>query len=316
MEKLKIAVSSCLLGEEVRFNGGHKLHRWLTKTLGDYADFVAYCPEVAIGLGIPRDPIRLIQTDRGIRAVNTDDASLDHTDALQAYAESVLPEMDGIDGYVLMQGSPSCGMERVKLYNAHGIPEKIASGLYAEVIMRHKPWLPVEESGRLTDANLVENFVQRLYVYHEWRTTQPWRSPQSLVEFHARQKYLLMMHDYSTYKALGQLLSDLSDKSRLESIGQTYLEGLMQALKKVPKRGHRVNVLQHVMGYFKQQLSDKEKASVRRSIEQYQAREVPFIVPVSMLKHYAFLHGDQFPYLMNQTFLNPYPEALGLRNPI
>jgi len=316
MEKLKIAVSSCLLGEEVRFNGGHKRHRWLTHTLGEYADFVPYCPEVAIGMGIPRNPIRLIQTDSGTRAVDTDDASQDHTDALKDYAESVLPELNDVDGYVLMQGSPSCGMERVKLYNRHGIPEKNASGIYAEVIMQHRPWLPVEESGRLTDPNLVENFVQRLYVYREWRTTRPWQSAKSLIDFHARQKYLLMMHDYAAYKRLGQLLSDLKDKSRLEDIGQAYLEGLMIALKQIPKRGHRVNVLQHVMGYFKQQLSEKEKASIRRSIEQYQSREVPFIVPVAMLKHYAYLHGDRFPYLMNQTFLNPYPEALGLRNPI
>lgn len=316
MEKLKIAVSSCLLGEEVRFNGGHKLHRWLTQTLGDHADFTAYCPEVAIGMGIPRNPIRLIQTDRGTRAVESDDASRDVTDALRSYAETVLPELDDIDGYVLMQGSPSCGMERVKRYNRHGIPEKVATGVFAEVIMRHKPWLPVEESGRLTDANLVENFVQRLYVHHEWRTTRPWHSAKDLIDFHARQKYLLMMHDYTAYKRLGRMLSDLKDRSQLEPVGHAYLVGLMAALQRIPKRGHRVNVLQHIMGYFKQQLSDKEKASLRRTIEQYQAREVPFIVPVAMLKHYVYLHGDRFPYLTNQTFLNPYPEALGLRNPI
>ena len=316
MEKLNIAVSSCLLGEEVRFNGGHKLHRWLTNSLGQYADFTPYCPEVAIGMGIPRNPIRLIKTDRDVRAVDIDDATKDVTDELRTYAESILPQLKDVDGYVLMQGSPSCGMERVKLYNAHGIPEKAASGIHAEVILREMPWLPVEESGRLTDPSLVENFVQRLYVYQEWRLKKPWQTAKGLIDFHARQKYLLMMHDYPAYKTLGQLLSNLKDRDELETLGQSYLSGLMTALKKVPKRGHRVNVLQHVMGYFKQQLSEKEKASVRRSIEQYQGGEVPFIVPVSLLKHFVFLHGEQFPYLKNQTFLNPYPEALGLRNPI
>lgn len=316
MSKLTLGVSSCLLGEEVRFNGGHKLHRWLTKTLGEFADFVPYCPEVAIGLGIPREPIRLIKTDAGTRAVNTSDASRDYTEALQNYAREVVPQLDNIDGYVVMQGSPSCGMERVKLYNDKQIPEKSASGLYTEVIMQQLPWLPVEESGRLSDPALAENFVQRLFVYHSWRTEQPWRSAKTLIDFHARQKYLLMMHDYNRYKTLGRLLSDLSDRDGLEALGREYLIELMTALKQVPGRGQRVNVLQHVMGYFKQQLSDREKASLRHSIDQYQQNVVPFIVPVSMLKHYVYLHGEQFPYLLQQSFLNPYPESLGLRNPI
>lgn len=316
MKKLTIAVSSCLLGEEVRYNGGHKRHRWLTESLGEYADFVPYCPEVAIGMGIPRTPIRLIQTDSDVRAIDTENLTDDYTAALREYAGQVVPQLGSIDGYVLMQGSPSCGMERVKLYNKHMIPEKTGTGVFAQVIKDRLPWLPMEESGRLTDVNLVENFVQRLYVYHTWRTEQPWRSAKTLIEFHARQKYLLMMHDYVAYKTLGQMLSNLKDKERLESLGHEYMTGLMEALKKIPEHGHRVNVLQHILGYFKQQLSDKEKASILHTIEQYRAREVPFIVPVSMLKHYTFLHGDQFPYLLQQTFLNPYPEALGLRNPI
>jgi uncharacterized protein YbgA (DUF1722 family) len=271
---------------------------------------------VAIGMGIPRNPIRLIQTDAGIRAVDSVNLVDDYTKPLQRYAESVVPQLQDVDGYVLMQGSPSCGMARVKRYNDKMIPEKNASGIYAEVIQRKLPALPVEESGRLTDPNLVENFVQRLYVYQAWRLEQPWRSAQTLIEFHARQKYLLMMHDYPTYKALGRLLSDLSDRSTLPAIGEDYLQQLMAALKKVPKRGQRVNVMQHVLGYFKQILSEKEKASLQRSIEQYQQQQVPFIVPIALLKHYTELHGEAFPYLIQQTFLNPYPEALGLRNPI
>lgn len=316
MTRLKLGVSSCLLGDEVRFNGGHKHHRWLTQTFGQYADLVPYCPEVAIGMGIPRNPIRLISTDQGTRAVDSVNLTDDYTERLQHYAETIAPELDALDGYVVMQGSPSCGMERVKLYNKNMIPEKIAAGLYTEVLQRHTPALPFEESGRLSDPNLVENFVQRVFVYHDWRTQQPWRTAKSLIDFHARQKYLLMMHDYPTYKRLGQKLSNLKDIEDREAFGQEYLVELMSALSNIPKRGHRVNVLQHVMGYFKNQLSEKEKASLIRSIDQYQASEVPFIVPVSLLKHYIFLHGDQFPYLMNQTFLNPYPEALGLRNPI
>lgn len=316
MTKLTLGVSSCLLGDEVRFNGGHKHHRWLTQTFGQYADFVPYCPEVAIGMGIPRNPIRLISTDRGTRAVDSDNLTDDYTEQLQHYAESIVPELDALDGYVVMQGSPSCGMERVKLYNKNMIPEKIAAGLYTEVLQRHAPALPFEESGRLSDPNLVENFVQRVYVYNEWRTGQPWRTAKGLIDFHARQKYLLMMHDYPTYKRLGKKLSNLKDIEDREAFGQAYLTELMSALSNIPKRGHRVNVLQHVMGYFKNQLSEKEKASLIHSIDQYKASEVPFIVPVALLKHYTFLHGDQFPYLMNQTFLNPYPEALGLRNPI
>lgn len=316
MTRLTLGVSSCLLGDEVRFNGGHKHHRWLTQTFGKYADFVPFCPEVAIGMGIPRNPIRLIGTDKGVRAVDSVNLTDDYTERLQAYAESVVPQLEPLDGYVVMQGSPSCGMERVKLYSDAMIPEKIAAGLYTEVLQRHAPALPFEESGRLSDPNLVENFVQRVYVYHEWRTTQPWRKAKTLLDFHARQKYLLMMHDYAAYKRLGQTLANLKAVDDREAFGQRYLAELMTALSKIPKRGHRVNVLQHVMGYFKNQLSGKEKASLIRSIEQYQTNEVPFIVPVALLKHYTFLHGDQFPYLMNQTFLNPYPESLGLRNPI
>ena len=316
MTRLNIAVSSCLLGSEVRFNGGHKRHRWLTDVLSQYADFKTFCPEVAIGMGIPRNPIRLIQTDAGVKAVDSVNLVDDYTAPLRDYAESVVPQLKEVDGYVLMQGSPSCGMERVKLYNEKMIPEKNASGIYAEVIQRELPFLPIEESGRLTDPNLVENFVQRLFVYQAWRLEQPWQSAKSMIGFHARQKYLLMMHDYPTYKSLGQLLSDLSDREKLPAIGDQYLQQLMAALKKIPKRGQRVNVMQHVLGYFKEKLSEKEKASIRRSIEQYQAQQVPFIVPIALLKHYIHLHGDDFPYLVQQTFLNPYPEELGLRNPI
>lgn len=316
MTKLTLAVSSCLLGESVRFNGGHKLHRWLTQRLGEFADFRPICPEVGIGLGIPREAIRLIRTDSGTRAVNSNDDRVDHTDALQAFANETVPTLDDVDGYVVMQGSPSCGMERVKLYNDKKIPEKSAAGLHTEVIMKQWPWLPIEESGRLSDPALAENFVQRIFVYHQWRIDQPWQSAQALIEFHARQKYLLMMHDYNCYKSLGRLLSDLSDRDGLTERAHTYLTELMAALKNIPSRGQRVNVLQHLMGYFKHQLNDKEKASLRHTIEQYQQAIVPFIVPVAMLKHYVFLHGDDFPYLKQQTVLDPYPESLGLRNPI
>ncbi|WP_198650479.1 YbgA family protein [Saccharospirillum mangrovi] len=316
MNRLTLAVSSCLLGDSVRYNGGHKLHRWLTNTLGQYADFRPFCPEVGIGLGIPREPIRLIQTDTGTRAVNTTNAAVDHTEALQHYAQSILPQLDDIDGYVVMQGSPSCGMERVKLYNGHAIPEKNGVGIHTQTVLQHRPGLPVEESGRLSDAALAENFVQRLYVHNQWRTQQPWQSAKALIDFHSRQKYLLMMHDYNRYKSLGRLLADLSDRESLAELGQRYFIELMDALKKIPKRGQRVNVLQHLLGYFKQQLSDKEKASLRHSIEQYQNAIVPFIVPIALLKHYVFLHGDAFPYLVQQSVLDPYPESLGLRNPI
>lgn len=310
MSRPIIGVSSCLMGEPVRFNGGHKRHSWIINHLGKHVDFKMFCPEVGIGLPTPRPTLRIIATENGNRAVDSDTQNEDYTDALAQYYHQIAPQTEDLDGYLLMQGSPSCGMERVKLYNSHMIPEKSAAGIFAAELMAHQPHLPIEEGGRIGDAALAESFLSRLFVHHEWRTERPYLSAKGLVDFHSRHKYLIMLHDYEGYRRLGPMLSDLSDKNQLPAIGQAYFEQLMASLRNIPKRGHRANALMHLYGYVKDFLTDDEKQSVLNLIEQYRLQNLPYVVPLTMIRHYAHVNREHAEYISQQSVWSPYPDTL------
>lgn len=314
-QKPKIAISACLLGAEVRFNGGHKESRLCSQALSEHFDFVPLCPEVAIGLGIPRQPIRLIGDPAQPQAVGSVDSSLDVTRPLHDYGVAMAAAHTDICGYIFMQKSPSCGLERVKVYQDGGRPAELSGrGIYAHAFCAAHPDLPVEEDGRLNDPVLRENFLTRVYAYSTWQQLlRAGITRRSLTEFHACYKYQLMAHHPEQYKILGNMLGNLG-KNDPREIAPQYFSELMKALKKCATRRTHTNVLQHISGYLKQSISPEDKQEVQYLIGQYLHGIVPLIVPLTLLKHHFRLHPD--PYISRQVYLQPHPENLSLRNAI
>ncbi|MBC9249627.1 hypothetical protein A9179_05000 [Pseudomonas alcaligenes] len=311
--KPRLAISACLLGAEVRYNGGHKASRLCRETLAEHFEFVPLCPEVAIGLGVPREPIRLVGDPQAPRAVATRDHQRDVSQALTDYGTQMAGELDDICGYIFMQQSPSCGLQRVKVYQANGTPAaSTGRGLYSAAFCRLRPDLPVEEDGRLNDPVLRENFLTRVYAYAEWqRLLASGLSRRAITDFHARYKYQLMAHNPLQYQALGRLLGELGRHDPAE-LGPRYFSQLMTALQKCATRGTHSNVLQHLCGYLKQALSGAEKAELQQLIEQYRRGIVPLVVPLTLLKHHFRQHPHH--YVAQQAYLQPHPENLSLRN--
>ncbi|MCX2899918.1 YbgA family protein [Pseudomonas mandelii] len=313
--KPKIAISACLMGAEVRFNGGHKESRLCSRTLTDYFEFVPVCPEVAIGLGIPRQPIRLVGDPEHPQAVGTVQPELNVTAPLAAYGEKMADELDDICGYIFMQKSPSCGLDRVKVYHANGAPvDGGGRGIYAQAFCARHPDLPVEEDGRLNDPVLRENFLTRVFAYSDWQQLlREGLTRRGLTDFHARYKYQLMAHNPVQYKTLGNLLGTMG-QTEPETLGPRYFSELMAALKKCATRRTHTNVLQHISGYLKQAISAEDKQEMQHVIGQYRHGIVPLVVPMTLLKHHFRQHPD--PYIAQQVYLQPHPENLSLRNAI
>jgi uncharacterized protein YbgA (DUF1722 family)/uncharacterized protein YbbK (DUF523 family) len=309
MKKIPIGISSCLLGQEVRFDGGHKRDAYIVGTLSNYFEFHPFCPEVAIGLGVPRPSLHLVKINNTIRCVGIKDPELDVSDRLRDYAKQQKVSYAGLCGYILKKDSPSCGMERVKVYSGNQ-PHRDGFGIYAQEMMRNNPLLPVEEEGRLGDPGLRENFIQRVYVLYRWqRLLAEGLSSPSLMRFHARHKLIIMSH--ADYREMGQLLAGLS-KDNLLQVAEHYILQLMNTLKTVVSRSNHVNVLQHIQGYLKNELSADDKAELREIIERYRAGEIPLIVPLTLLKHHFRKSPD--PYIEESYYMSPYPQELQLIN--
>jgi uncharacterized protein YbgA (DUF1722 family)/uncharacterized protein YbbK (DUF523 family) len=315
ISKIPIGISSCLLGERVRYDGGHKGHSYITRTLGEYFEFRAFCPELAIGLGIPRKPIRLWRTRKtdGIRCVAVDNVEKDFTEQLQHCADEQKQWQQQLCGYILKKDSPSCGMERVKIWD-DVMPAREGVGIYAGRLMENFPYLPVEEEGRLGDAVLRENFIQRVFAMRRWHEmVGQAMSVSKLVEFHARHKLILMSHDQATYRQLGQLVAGTT-KSNLAANTEAYLHQFMAALKLRASRGNHVNVLQHIQGYLKNFLDTDDKQELSTTIENYRLGLLPLIVPITLLNHFF----RKFPsdYIADSYYMHPYPAELCLQNVI
>ena len=311
--RVSIGVSACLLGQKVRYDGGHKRDAFLIGPLAKFVDYLPVCPEAAVGLGIPRPPIQLVGVPGHPRAVGVRDPALDVTGRLEDFARQTVPRLQQISGYVLKKDSPSCGMERVKLYGEPGhMPERKATGVFARVIQESLPLLPLEEEGRLNDPVLRENFINRVYAYRRWQQLETdGLTRAGLIAFHTRHKYLVMAHSQAAYQRLGRLLSDLS-REPMDRIAHAYIHELMTALKRRVNPKRHSNVLQHIMGYLKRSLDQGDKAELLRTIEAYRREEVPLIVPITLLRHYFRRHPD--PYMQGQYYLCPHPDALSLRN--
>jgi uncharacterized protein YbgA (DUF1722 family)/uncharacterized protein YbbK (DUF523 family) len=310
---IPVGISSCLLGNKVRYDGGHKRSKYCLNVLSECFDLTPFCPEVAIGLSTPREPIRLVGSADSPRVVGVKNPDLDVTDQLIAYANTVSENQKSLCGYILMKGSPSCGMERVKVYHENGMPNEAGSGAYAAQIMRNNPALPVEEDARLNDPVLRENFITRVFVYSSWQE-EVMQSPSlhEVIQFHSRHKYQLMAHSYEGYKQLGRYLADEAPKKELDVVLSEYILALMTHLKNRASRKSHTNTLMHIMGYLKRDVDADTKQDLLEAIEQYRSSQVHLVVPLTLLKHYLKRHGSE--YIQSQAYLDPYPHELGLRN--
>jgi len=310
---IPVGISACLMGHKVRYDGGHKRSKYCLNVLNECFDFVPLCPEVSIGLSTPREPIRLVGDAASPRVVGVKDPDLDVTDKLYAYADEVSAKHTELCGYILMKGSPSCGMERVKVYHENGLPNEAGRGAYAAQLMRNNPALPVEEEGRLNDPVLRENFITRVFVYHSWQ--QEVMSDPSLhqvLQFHSRHKYQLMAHCYEGYKTIGRYLAEEASRQPLSEVLEQYILQLMQHLTKRANRKSHTNTLMHILGYLKKEIDSDTKQDLLETIEQYRTAKVHLVVPLTLLKHYLKRHGSD--YIQSQAYLDPYPHELGLRN--
>ncbi len=317
MTKIPVAVSSCLLGDEVRYDGGHKRHRFTTDVLADYFEYQAICPEVAIGMGIPRTPIHVRKLNGEHRIVQIDDIRVDVTDDLTQYAIQQAKERTEICGYIFKSQSPSCGMERVKLYNENGQPihNERAYGQYTKVFMAENPLIPCEEEGRLNDQPLRENFITRVYTLMRWRElVAQGLTKKDIVDFHTRHKFLILQCNEPLYRELGRMIAQIGKQTDLEEFAQSYILTVMQALKKVATRKRRVNVVTHILGFLKRDISKDDKQSLLNVIGQYHQGQIPFITVTTLFEDYFRRFPNE--YMANQYFWNPYPRELALRSQI
>jgi len=310
---IRVGISACLLGQEVRYDGGHKRDRYITDTLGKFFEWVPVCPEVEMGLGTPRETLRLEGDSTSPRLVFAKSRG-DITAGMQAWATSRLDDLARLDlsGYILKSDSPSCGMERVRVYRASGIPAKDGVGIFARALTDRLPLLPVEEEGRLHDLPLRENFIERVFCYRRWRDLVAGGLTRGkLVTFHTAHKLLLMAHSPKQYAELGRLVANAKALS-VRNLEASYGKLFMATLRVKATAKKHTNVMHHILGYLKRDLDARDKAELVAVIADYHRELVPLIVPLTLLNHH--LARIRVPYLRDQIYLRPHPKELMLRN--
>ncbi len=312
MTDIKMGISSCLLGNEVRHDGGHKRNTYVMSALSEYFSFRPFCPEMAIGLGVPRPTIRLSKLEDQIRLVGTKNPDLDVTDNMNSWSENAMNGVNDLSGFILKSNSPSCGMERVRVYDKNGMPSRDGVGLFARVLMEKNPALPVEEEGRLNDPVLRENFIERVFVYYRWQQmVDGGFSVSDLMTFHQQHKFILLAHNEEEYRKLGPLIAAV-DRNNLQQTAEEYLVRMMTCMKSRASRKRHTNVLMHVMGYLKKKINSDDKKELIEILHNYRLGKVPLIVPITLMKHHLRVYPDE--YISSQYYMAPYPEELMLRN--
>jgi uncharacterized protein YbgA (DUF1722 family)/uncharacterized protein YbbK (DUF523 family) len=313
LAKVRIGISACLLGEDVRFDGGHKRDSFLTEVLGPHVEWVPVCPEVEVGMGTPREALRLVRHQGSVRMI-TIRTGVDHTDAMNGWARQRVEQLarDHLSGYVLKSKSPSCGMEGVTVYTVKGVASPAGRGLFAEVLLKRLPFLPVEEEGRLSDSVLRENFIERVFAYRRLEDlfTGRWTAG-SLVAFHTRHKMALLAHSPTGYRRLGNLVASAAAVPRKELAAQ-YRRQFMSVMSIVATRGRHANVLTHMAGHLERLLDDGSKRELVDYIDEYRRGLLPLTVPITLLRHHVRQHGVGC--LAEQSYLDPHPRELMLRN--
>ncbi|WP_312042149.1 2-thiouracil desulfurase family protein [Erwinia sp.] len=313
-EKIPVGISACLLGDSVRFDGGHKRCAFAAEDLAPFMRYEPVCPEMAIGLPTPRPALRLTETaEEQVELCFSNGKGEPLTRQMQSFSEKKIASLHHLCGYIVCAKSPSCGMERVRVYQPeNNNNRKEGVGIFTRELMKQMPWLPVEEDGRLHDPVLRENFVERIYTLHEFN--QLWRSGLTrgkLIAFHSRYKLTLLAHSQPAYREIGRFVAAIEQWSSLEAFAFEYRQRLMDLLKHKATRGNHTNVMMHVQGYFRPQLNAKQREELTSLIDHYRQGLQPLLAPMTLLKHYMSEYPD--PYLTQQRYFEPYPEALRLR---
>ncbi len=312
-DKIRLGISSCLLGEQVRYDRGHKLDHFLTDTLGQFVEWVPVCPEVEYGLPVPREAMRLVGLPENPSLV-TRKTGIDHTEGMQEWARKRLTELEKKDlcGFVFKSRSPSSGMAGVKVYRESGMPSRKGRGIFARAFMDYFPFMPVEDDGRMHDTKLRENFIERIFVYKRWKDLlTKGRAVRDLVSFHTDHKYLIMAHSPKHLTILGKIVANAKQYKRSD-LFEEYFRHMIEGLRLEATVKKNVNVLTHMVGYFKEVLTPDEKKELLEIVAHYHKGLVPLIVPVTLIKHYIRKYEE--PYLKRQFYLHPHPLELMLRN--
>ena len=309
---LKVGISQCLLGDKVRYDGGHRNNRFCTTKLTKLFDFVPLCPEIGIGLPVPRKTIRLIGDVSLPKAVLSSDNSRDFTQALAGFADQNNQKLKQLSGYILCKGSPSCGMERVKVYNNKGQPEAKAMGIFSARVKQLFPLLPMEEDGRLNDPLLRDSFIKRVYIYEQWQKLNRGNklSVNDLLKFHTKHKMTLLAHCQKTYRKLGPLVASARPHN-LPDIASRYIKKLLEGLQKTATRANNTNVLMHLQGHLKKLLGRNDKAELMQCIIDYNQGIQPIMSPITLLKHH--FRNNPNSYIQALSFFDPYPKELAIR---
>ena len=309
---IRVGISTCLLGENVRYDGGHKRDRYMTDVLSDYFDWEIICPELEVGMGVPREAVRLVDNVASPRMVGIQ-TQTDWTKRMNDFSEKKIEQLrkKNLCGYIFKSDSPSCGIERVKVYAGKESPNKNGRGLFADAFMKAFPSIPVEEEGRLNDAKLRENFIVRVFAYSRLQELFSSFSRKALVQFHSEHKFLLLAHSPKHYTQLGQLVAKVGSYS-VKEFQQQYSALFMEALKIKTTSKKNMNVLQHIFGYISDKLSSEEKNDILSTLNDYHRELIPLIVPTTLLSHYA--KKLNIKYICEQVYLSPHPKELMLRN--
>jgi uncharacterized protein YbgA (DUF1722 family)/uncharacterized protein YbbK (DUF523 family) len=313
--RIPIAVSSCLLGEQVRYDGSHKRSKLICNELEPFCEFTSICPEAGIGLGVPRDIIRLVKRDKNaeIRAIQIKDQNIDITNELQNYVNEQ-HHLTDVCGYIFKSKSPSCGLSSTKIYRDENskTPIERGSGIFAMQFTKDHPLIPCIDDGPLNDHQLKENFIARIFAYKDWKeNVETDYCARNLIEFHSRYKYTIMAHSLAYYKELGRLVAGVKNQDAKER-SENYIVKFMEGLKIISTIKNNANVLYHILGYLREKVDGKIRQEIVDLIEQYRRGMIPLIVPISFYRHYFEKHPDE--YILKQNYLNPYPDELKLRN--
>lgn len=303
-----LGVSACLLGNRVRFDGGHKANSFVSTELKDFVEYIAVCPEVEAGFSTPRPAMQLRLNEKEIQMVISNNNEMDVSQQMRDFSKKRLNELSELDGFIFKKNSPSCGVYRVPLVvSKHEHRKKVATGLFAQAFIERYPLIPVEEEGRLNDPELRENFMERVFAYQRWKGME--NSFHGLVDFHTRHELMLMARGRQFYQELGRMLA-ATRETELNLVRNIYIYRFMEVMALIPSPGRHVNVLQHVLGYLKTVLNHEDKNALLGVFESYRHRKIPLITPVTLLRHYLRVY--RLPYIERQHYFTPFPEQLAL----
>jgi len=309
VSKPRIGISSCLLGNKVRHDGGHKYEPFITQTIGLHVEWVPVCPELEVGMGVPREAVRLVGNPSDPKMI-AHKSGKDWTRKMQSFAANRVRRLEkmNLSGYILKKNSPSCGMERVRVYGPKGMPNRQGRGLFAQTLMTKLPLLPVEEESRLYNPGLRENFIERVFGYYRWQAlVSDGRSIKKLVDYHRQEQLLLFAHSEAHMRRLDRIVAQakrMSFGAAMEEYGRLFMEAL--CYRATQRKNSKV--LQHMLGYFLKQLSSDERKELRGVIGDYRRSLVPLVIPLTLIRRYVEKYD--VPSLQGQSYLQPHPKEV------